>query len=59
MDGYVEHRGRTLKIESELGSGWQAQLVTGALPERVQFPGARAELMFAPAESLPFGIYRR
>jgi hypothetical protein len=56
MDGYVEHRGRALKIESELGTSWQAQLVMGALPERMQFPGARAELMFAPAESLPFGI---
>jgi AAA-like domain len=56
MDGYVEHRGRALKIESELGTSWQAQLVIGALPERMQFPGARAELMFAPAESLPFGI---
>ena len=56
MDGYVEHRARVLKIESELGTSWQAQLVIGALPERVQFPGARAELMFAPAESLPFGI---
>lgn len=55
-DGYVENRGRALKIESERGTSWQAQLVTGALPERVQFPGARAELMFAPAESLPFGI---
>jgi AAA-like domain len=56
LDGYVEHRGRALKIESELGTSWQAQLVMGALPERVQFPGARAELMFAPPESLPFGI---
>jgi hypothetical protein len=55
-DGYVEHRGRALKIESELGTSWQAQLVMGALPERVQFPGARAELMFAPVESLPFGV---
>ncbi len=55
-DGYVENRGRLLRIESELGTSWQAQLVMGALPERVQFPGARAELMFAPAESLPFGI---
>ena len=34
---------------------WQAHLVVGALPERMQFPGARAELMFAPVESLPFG----
>jgi hypothetical protein len=56
MDGYVEHRGRVLRIESELGTSWQAQLVVGALPERTHFPGARAELMFAPAESLPFGI---
>jgi AAA-like domain len=56
MDGYVEHRGRALRVESELGTSWQAQLVVGALPERTHFPGARAELMFAPAESLPFGI---
>ncbi len=56
MDGYVEHRGRALRIESEAGTSWQAQLVAGALPERAQFPGARVELMFAPPESLPFGI---
>ncbi len=56
MDGWVEHRGRVLRIESELGVSWQAQLVLGALPERAEFPGARVELMFAAAESLPFGI---
>ncbi len=56
MDGYVEHGGRALRIQGELGTSWQAQLVLGALPEQTQFPGARAELMFAPAESLPFGI---
>ena len=56
MDSYVEHRGRTLMVESELGRSWQAHLVVGALPERTQFPGERAELMFAPPESLPFGI---
>jgi AAA-like domain len=55
-DGWVEHRGRSLRIESELGVSWQAQLVVGALPERADFPGPRVELMFAPAESLPFGI---
>jgi hypothetical protein len=55
-DGWVEHRPRTLRIESELGVCWQAQLVVGALPELVHFPGARAELMFAPVESLPFGV---
>jgi cytochrome c1 len=56
MDGYVEHRGRVLRIESELGVSWQAQLVVGALPEQASFPGARVELMFAPVEGLPFGV---
>ena len=56
MDGYVEHRGRALRIESETGTSWQAQLVLGALPEQARFPGARVELMFAPPESLPFGV---
>jgi hypothetical protein len=55
-DGWVEQRPRVLRIESELGVSWQAQLVVGALPEQVHFPGARAELMFAPVESLPFGV---
>jgi len=56
MDGLVEHRGRSLRIESELGTSFQAQLVLGALPERATFPGVRVELMFAPVESLPFPI---
>jgi GTPase SAR1 family protein len=56
MDGYVEHRGRSLRVESELGESWQAQLVLGALPEQASFPGPRVELMFAPPESLPFGV---
>ncbi|HTA15576.1 MAG TPA: ATP-binding protein [Solirubrobacteraceae bacterium] len=56
MDGYVEHHGRSLRVESELGVSWQAQLVLGALPERASFPGARVELMFAPIESLPFPV---
>jgi hypothetical protein len=56
MDGYVEHRGRSLRIESELGVSWQAQLVLGALPERASFPGARVELMFAAVESLSFPV---
>jgi hypothetical protein len=56
MDGYVEHNGRGLRIESELGGSWQAQLVLGALPEQATFPGPRVELMFAPVESLPFSV---
>jgi hypothetical protein len=55
-DSLIEHQGRRLRVESELGTSWQAQLVLGALPERATFPGARVELMFAPVESLPFGV---
>ncbi|MHB8233533.1 MAG: ATP-binding protein, partial [Solirubrobacteraceae bacterium] len=55
-DSSVEEHGRLLRIDSELGTSWQAQLVLGALPEQAPFPGARAELMFAPPESLPFAV---
>jgi hypothetical protein len=55
-DGLVEHRGRALRIDSELGVSHQAQLVLGALPERASFPSERVELLFAPIESLPFPL---
>jgi hypothetical protein len=55
-DGVVEERIRCLRIEAEHGTSWQAQLVLGALPEQTPFPGAAAELMFAPPESLSFPI---
>jgi hypothetical protein len=55
-EGAVEHRSRLLRVESELGVSWQAQLVVGALPERASFPSTRLELMFAPPEALPCGI---
>jgi len=55
-ESYVEHRGRLLKVESELGTSWQAHLVAGALPESATFPSSRLELMFAPPEALPFGV---
>jgi len=56
MNSYVERGARSLRIESELGTSWQAQLVVGALPERADFPSPRLELMFAPVESLPFAV---
>jgi hypothetical protein len=55
-ESWVEHRGRSLRVESELGTSWQAQLIVGALPERASFPSVRLELMFAPPESLPFEV---
>ncbi len=55
-DSWIEHRGRSLRVESERGTSWQAQLVLGALPEQASFPGARVELMFAPVESVGFEV---
>jgi hypothetical protein len=56
LGSHVEHLARGLRIESETGTSWQAQLVAGALPERAEFPGPRLELMFAQPEALPFPI---
>lgn len=39
---------RHLEIESEEGTSFQTFLVTGALPDTVEFPGHEAELMFTP-----------
>jgi hypothetical protein len=55
-DSEIEQHPRSLKLECEQGTGWQAQLVLGALPDSLEFPGAGAELMFAPLESLHFGV---
>ena len=55
-ESYVEHHARLLRVESELGVSWQAQLVAGALPESAVFPSSRVELMFVPTEALPFGV---
>lgn len=56
LDSEVEHRARLLCIESERGQSRQALLALGAVPDRVEFPGAAAELLFAPPEAVPFGI---
>ena len=55
-ESFIEHRGRVLRVESELGTSWQSHLLLGALPDRAAFPSPRLELMFAPPESLPFEI---
>ena len=57
MDGYVEHRARRRCGSSpSSGRAGRRSWCSGRCPSALQFPGARAELMFAPAESLPFGI---
>ena len=55
-ESLVERRGRSLRIESELGTSWQAHLACGALPERAPLGSTRLELMFGPPESLRFPI---
>jgi hypothetical protein len=55
-DGYIDHHGRHLRIESELGVGWQAHLVVGALPERGGFPTTQLALLSAIPDSLPFPV---
>jgi hypothetical protein len=56
VDCEIDHGFRTLRVESELGTSWQSQLVLGAVPEQLEFPSPRAELLFAPPESLPFEV---
>ena len=55
-DGVVEHHGRHLRVESEAGLSWQAQLVVGALPERADFPSTRLALLSAVPDSVPFAV---
>lgn len=52
----ITSTGRTLTIETEHGTSHQAHLALGAMPTTVQFPGAAAELLFAPIESAGFGV---
>jgi hypothetical protein len=56
LDAPINVERRTLRIESEHGDSHQAFLCVGALPEVVNFPGRRAELMFSPLEALDFPV---
>jgi hypothetical protein len=56
MDAPVNVEKRSLRIETEAGDSHQALLCAGALPEVVAFPGAQAELLFAPLEAVGFPV---
>ncbi len=47
---------RTLRIDAEEGTTYQALLCLGALPSDAEFPGARAEVLFAPLEACDFPV---
>lgn len=46
----------SLEVEAEEGRSLQALLCLGALPEEAEFPGPRAELLFAPLEGVDFPV---
>ena len=56
-DSYVEHRGQApagrVRARHELAGAARGRR---AARSACEFPGARAELMFAPVESLPFAV---
>lgn len=52
----VAEQQRTLRIDSEAGVSHQAVLAVGALPDAPSFPGAAAELLFAPLEACGFPV---
>jgi hypothetical protein len=51
-----EGDGPGLVVDAEEGRSYQAMLTVGALAEEAVFPGAAAELLFAPLERLDFPV---
>ncbi len=47
---------RTLTVDGEQARSFQAMLALGVLADAPQFPGAGAELLFAPLESVGFPV---
>jgi hypothetical protein len=52
----VTERERTLTVDGEHGCCYQALLAVGSLADSPQFPGAGAEVLFAPLESVPWPV---
>lgn len=46
----------SIEVEAEDARSFQALLCLGALPEEAEFPGAQAELLFAPLEGVEFPV---
>ena len=54
VNAAITERERTLLVDGEQGRSHQAMLALGSLAEAPEFPGAGAELLFAPLESMGF-----
>jgi AAA-like domain len=52
----ITERERMLLIDGEQGRSFQAMLAVGALGDSPQFPGAGAEVLFAPLEAAGFPV---
>jgi len=52
----ITERERTLIVDGEQGRCYQALLALGSLADSPQFPGAGAEVLFAPLESVPWPV---
>jgi hypothetical protein len=52
----ITERERTLIVDGEHGRCYQAVLALGSLADSPQFPGAGAEVLFAPLESVPWPV---
>lgn len=47
---------RSLTVDAEEGTTYQTMLTFGAFPDDAEFPGSRAELLFAPLEACDFPV---
>jgi hypothetical protein len=52
----ITGRQQTLVVDGEQGRCYQAMLALGALADAPEFPGATAEVLFAPLEALGFPV---
>ncbi len=52
----ITERRQTLVVDGEQGRCYQAMLALGALADAPEFPGATAEVLFAPLEALGFPV---
>jgi hypothetical protein len=52
----ITERQQTLIVDGEQGRCYQAMLALGALADAPEFPGATAEVLFAPLEALGFPV---
>jgi hypothetical protein len=52
----ITEEDRTLIVDGEHGRSYQALLALGSLADSPQFPGAGAEVLFAPLESVPWPV---